>query len=105
MTYSKGALSRKNTWRGLNKPLGSPNLLSASARGGASGSSTSSHGLSSHGQKRKLPPHEQKKKSSWIKAKQKLSSAEFQQRKKTGSCIYCGEQGHIFEACTKPKPS
>jgi hypothetical protein len=23
MTYSKGALSRKSTWRGLNKPLGS----------------------------------------------------------------------------------
>jgi len=24
---------------------------------------------------------------------------------KTGSCINCGEQGHIFEACTNPKPS
>ncbi len=33
------------------------------------------------------------------------ASAEFQQRLKTGSCIYCGEQGHIFEACAKPKPS
>jgi hypothetical protein len=105
MTYSKGALSRKSTWRGLNKPLGSPNPLSHSAHGGASGSGTSSHGLSAHGQKRKLPPHEQKKKDSWLKAKQKLSSAEFQQRLKTGSCINCGEQGHIFEACTKPKPS
>ena len=105
MTYSKGVLSRKSTWRGLNKLLGSPNPLSASAHGGASRSGTSSHGLSSHGQKRKLPPHEQKKKDSWLKAKQKLSSAEFQQRLKTGSCINCEEQGHIFEACTKPKPS
>jgi hypothetical protein len=51
MAYSKGALSRKRTWRGLNKPLGSPNPLSASAHGGASGSSTPSHGLSVHGQK------------------------------------------------------
>jgi hypothetical protein len=71
---------------------------------GASGSEGYGHGNSSHGQKRKLPPHEQKKKDSWIKAKQKLSQAEFQQRIKTGSCINCGEHGHIFEACTKPKP-
>jgi len=61
MTYSKGALSKKSTWRGLHKSLGSPNLLSASAHGGASGSGTSSHGLLAHGQKRKLPLHEQKK--------------------------------------------
>jgi hypothetical protein len=66
MTYfsPKAALSRKNTWRGLNKPLGSPNPLSGSAHGGkhggASGSGTSSHGVSAHGQKRKLPSHEQK---------------------------------------------
>jgi hypothetical protein len=99
MTYvsPKAALSRRNTWRGLNKPLGSPNPLSVSAHGGthggASGSGTSIHGtfLSAHGQKRKLPPHEQKKKDSWIKDKQKLSSAEFHQRLKTGSCIKCDE--------------
>ena len=105
MTYFKDALSRERTWRGLNKPLGSPSPLSASAHGGASGDGTSSHGLSAHGQKRKLPPHKQKKKYSWLKAKQTLFAAEFQQRLKTGSCINCGEQGHIFEACTKPKPS
>jgi hypothetical protein len=52
-----------------------------------------------------MPPNEQQKKYSWIKAKQKLSQAELQQRIKTGSCINCGEQGPIFEACTKPKPS
>ena len=42
---------------------------------------------------------------SWIKAKQKLSPAEFQQWLKTSSCINRGEQGHIFEACTKTKPT
>ena len=72
---------------------------------GASGSEGRGHGNSSIGQKRKLPPREQKKKDSWIKAKHKLSLAEFQQRIKTSSCINCGEQSHIFEACTKPKPS
>ena len=44
--------------------LGSPNPLSPSTHGGASRSGTSSHGLSAHEQKRKLPPHEQKKKDS-----------------------------------------
>ena len=73
--HPRDAASRKSIWRGLNKPLGSPNPLSLSASGGASGSGTSGHGLSSHGQKRKLPPYEQKKKDSWLKAKQKLSSA------------------------------
>ena len=72
---------------------------------GAFGSEGHGHGNSSLGHKRKLPLREQKKKVSWIKAKQKLSQAEFQQRIKTCSCINCGEQGHIFEACTKPKPS
>jgi hypothetical protein len=70
-----------------------------------SGSEGHGHGNSSLRHKRKLPPHEQKKKESWIKAKKKLSPTEFQQRIKTGSCINCGEQGHIFEACTEPKPS
>ena len=46
-----------------------------------------------------------KTKDSWRKAKQKLSQAEFQQRIKTSPCINCGEQGHIFAACTKPKSS
>jgi hypothetical protein len=72
---------------------------------GASGSGDHGHGNSSLGHNRKLPPHEQKKNDSWIKAKQKLSPAELQQRIKAGSYINCGEQGHIFEACTKPKPS
>ena len=36
------------------------------------------HGNSSIGHTRKLPPHEQKKKDSWLKAKHKLSQGEFQ---------------------------
>jgi hypothetical protein len=44
---------------------------------GASGSEAHGHGNSSLRHKRKLPPHEQKKKNFWIKAKQKLSQAEF----------------------------
>jgi len=95
--------------RGSNIPLGSPNSLSSSAHGsahdGASGIGTSGHNVSTHGQKWKLPPHEQKKKDSRIKAKQKLSPAEIQKRLKNGSCKNCGEQGHMFEACTKPKHS
>jgi len=73
--------------------------------GGAFGSGGHVHGNFSLEQKRKLPPREQKKKDSWIKPKQELSSAEFQQIIKTSSCINYGEQCHIFDACTKPKPS
>ena len=72
---------------------------------GASGSEGHGHSNSSLGHNRKLSPHEQKKKDSWIKAKQKFSQAEYQPRMKIGSCINCGEQGHIFEAYTEPKPS
>jgi hypothetical protein len=68
--------------------------------GGAFGCAGYGHGKSSLGHKRKLPPHEQMKKISLIKAKQKLSHTEFQQRLKTVSCINYGEHGHVFEACT-----
>ena len=59
---------------------GSPHHFDKSNRPsvGASGSEGHGHGNSSLGQKRKLPPNEQKKKDSWIKAKQKLSPTEFQ---------------------------
>jgi len=99
----------KSTLSGLNEPLDSPNPSSGSAHVGAhgcaSGNGTSGHGVSAHGEKKNLPPHEQKKKDSCIKAKQKLALVQLQQRKKTGSCINCGRQGHIFEACTKSKAS
>jgi hypothetical protein len=94
----------KNSSRPQNKPV-KPYSSDTGPSRGASGSGGSTLGNSAQGQKRKLAPHEQKKKDSWLKAKAKLSSAEFQQRLKTGSCINCGEQGHIFDACTKPKPS
>jgi hypothetical protein len=55
--------------------------------------------------KENYPRVNKREKSSWTKAKQKLSPADFKQRLKPGSCMNFGEQGHIFEACTKPKPS
>jgi hypothetical protein len=73
--------------------------------GGAFGNEGYGHGNSSLEQNKKRIPHEHKKKDSWLKAKHTLSQAEFQQSIKTDSCINCSEQGHIFETCTKPKPS
>jgi len=100
---SKGSWKRpsKHSEGGRSQHFVKPNRPSI----GASRSEGHGHGNSTLGQKRKLPPHEQKKKDSWIKAMQKLSPAEFHQRIKTGSCINCGEEGHIFEACTKPNIS
>jgi len=77
MAYSKGALSRESTWRGLNKPLGSPNPLSASAHSGASRSGITSRGLSTHEQKRKLPPHEQKKKTHGLRLNRNFPQLSF----------------------------
>ncbi len=106
---SKAHGSGRSNWKGQNRHLeGRRSHISDKPNRtfeGAFGSTNQGYGNSPHGQKRKLPPHEQKKEDSWLKAKQKLSPAEFQQRMKTSSCIKCGEQGHIFEACTKPKPS
>jgi hypothetical protein len=41
---------------------------------------------------------------SWNKAKAKLTEAEFSKRRRTNACINCGEVGHKFSACPKPKP-
>ena len=103
LVLTKSVLKRQNN----NSEGGRSHYVEKSNRssGGASDRGSHGHGNSSLRQKRKLPPHDQKKRDSWINAKQKLSPAEFQQRIKTGSCISCGEQGHIFEAYTKPKPS
>ncbi len=101
---SKPSGSGKSSWKKEKYTEGGRFDKSNKPSIGASGSEGHGHGNSSLGHKRKLPPRDQKKKDSWIKAKQKMSPAEFQQRIKTGSCINCGEQGHIFEACTKPKP-
>jgi len=108
-TGPKAPGSSKDNWKRRNKHSegGRPQQFDKPNRPfvGASRSEGYGHGYSSLGQKRKLPPHEQNKKNSWIKAKQILSQAEFKQRIKTGSWINCGEQGHIFEESTKPKPS
>ena len=56
----------------LNSLIYKSNRLSACA----SSSGGHEHANSSLGQKRKLPPREEKKRDSWIKAKQKLSPAE-----------------------------
>ena len=72
--------SSKSNWKGQNKHSESLNMLISHVdipSGGASRSGSHGHGNSSLGQKRKLSPHEQKKRDSWITAKQELSPAEF----------------------------
>jgi hypothetical protein len=74
-TGPKASSSSKGSWKRHNKHLegghtqryDKPNKPSV----GASGSEGHGHGKSSLGHKRKLPPNEQKKKDSWIKARQK----------------------------------
>ena len=87
--------SSKSSWKGQNKRSegGQFQSFDKSNRSteGAFGCGGHEHGNSSLGQKRKLCLHEQKKMNSWIKAKQKLSPAEFQQWLKTSSCINRGE--------------
>jgi hypothetical protein len=39
----------------------------------------------------------------WNKAKSKLTEEEFNKRRRTFACINCGEVGHKFADCTKPK--
>jgi hypothetical protein len=41
---------------------------------------------------------------SWNKAKAKLAEDEFKKRRRTNACINCGEVGHKFSNCPKPKP-
>jgi hypothetical protein len=64
-THSEGGLSHDKSSRTF---------------GGAFDIEGHGYGNSSLEQKRKLPPRDQKKMESWIKAKQKMSEAEFQQR-------------------------
>ncbi len=75
-TGSKPSSSGKDKWKkqkhsegGRSERYDKSNKPSV----GASGSEGHVHGNSSLRHTRKLPPHEQKKKGSWIKAKQKLS--------------------------------
>ena len=40
----------------------------------------------------------------WTTAKSKLAEEEYNKRRKTNACVNCGEVGHKFSECTKPKP-
>ncbi len=41
---------------------------------------------------------------SWNKAKKRLTLDEINRRRNTGACMNCGEVGHVFKDCPKPKP-
>ena len=41
---------------------------------------------------------------SWNKAKKQLSTEEINIRRSKGACMNCGEVGHVFNDCPKPKP-
>ncbi len=41
---------------------------------------------------------------SWNKAKKRLTTNEYNRLRKTNACINCGEVGHKFNDCPKPKP-
>jgi len=41
---------------------------------------------------------------SWNKTKDKLTADEYNKRRRLNACINCGEVGHIFFECPKPKP-
>ena len=41
---------------------------------------------------------------SWNKANAKIIEDEFNKRRRTNACINCGEVGHKFSNCPKPKP-
>ncbi len=74
------------------------------SKDGASGSKgfTKSAG-NDKGSKRKVSFTE-KPYESWNKAKSKLTEEEYNKRRRTNSCINCGEVGHKFSDCPKPKP-
>ena len=41
---------------------------------------------------------------SWNKAKKRLEPDEISRRRNTCACMNCGEVGHVFKDCPKPKP-
>ena len=41
---------------------------------------------------------------SWNKDKRRLTTDEINKRRNTGACMNCGEVGHMFDDCSKPKP-
>ena len=41
---------------------------------------------------------------SWNKAKKRLTTNEINKRRNTSASMNCGEVGHVFNDCPKPKP-
>ncbi len=72
-----------------------------SSKGGAS---ADSKGKSFDSKKRKVALEKDKPFESWNKAKDKLTEEEYNKRRRTKACINCGEVGHKFSDCSKPKP-
>jgi len=54
--------------------------------------------------KRKFAFEKDKSFEFWNKAKGKLTDDEYNKRRRTNACINCGEVGHKFSDCPKPKP-
>jgi hypothetical protein len=63
-----------------------------------------SKGKSADSKKRKVAFEKDKPFESWNKAKDKLTEEEYNKRRRTKACINCGEVGHKFSDCPKPKP-
>jgi hypothetical protein len=63
-----------------------------------------SKGKSADANKRKVVFEKDKSFESWNKAKGKLTDVEYNKRRRTNACINCGEVGHKFSECPKPKP-
>ncbi len=70
-----------------------------SSKGGASGGASGGDP-----KKRKVAFEKDKSFDSWSKAKGKLTDDEYNKRRRTYACINCGEVGHKFSDCPKPKP-
>ena len=86
----------KGQWKGRNGNGGGKN--------GTGGSASASDGKSNGKRKVTFSNFSTKENDSWKKARAKLTTEEYYKRRKTKSCINCGEQDHLFADCTKPKP-
>jgi hypothetical protein len=88
---SKGASSSKGYWGHLKD-----------AKTGFKGSAKSP--TSGKQVKRERSTSDLKDYDSWNRAKAKLTADEYNKRRRINACINCGEVGHKFSACPKPKP-
>ena len=72
------------------------------ASGGASGGADPKKNFDP--KKRKVAFEKEKSFDYWNKGKGKLTEDEYNKRRRTNACINCGEVGHKFSDCPKPKP-